>query len=63
MPTSLHLAIQMGLPHPLSVALGVSAGRKWWEVGRGGRRKKKNTLLEDYAASMPSLLQEFVVLN
>lgn len=31
---------------------------------RGCReKKKKNTLQEDYAASMPSLLQEFVMLH
>lgn len=29
--------------------------------GGGGGDKKKNTLQEDYAPSMPSLLQEFVI--
>ena len=29
----------------------------------GGGRQKKNTLQEDYAPSMPSLLQEFVMLH
>lgn len=34
------------------------------EGSRGDvERKKKNTLQEDYAVSMPSLLQEFVILN
>lgn len=36
---------------------GVAAG------GKQGRRQKKNTLQEDYAPGMPSLLQEFVMLH
>lgn len=34
-------------------------GESWW----GLRRQKKNTLQEDYAATVPSLFQEFVMLN
>lgn len=40
----------------------------WRAAGRmcelgGGQRQNKNTLQEYYAPSMPSLLQEFVILN
>ena len=52
----------MGLPYLHCVALRAAVGRKrgvW--AGAGGGDKKKNTLQEDYAPSMPSLLQEFVI--
>lgn len=42
------------------MALRAAAGRKRGVWGGGGD-KKKNTLQEDYAPSMPSLLQEFVI--